>query len=41
MQKALGLNGKKLMGQPVKLDKAKSKEDSQDSKKGNVSQLPL
>uniref|UniRef100_A0A8C1MR09 Nucleolin n=2 Tax=Cyprinus carpio TaxID=7962 RepID=A0A8C1MR09_CYPCA len=33
MQKALGLNGKKLMGQPVKLDKAKSKEDSQDSKK--------
>uniref|UniRef100_A0A9J8DK99 Nucleolin n=1 Tax=Cyprinus carpio carpio TaxID=630221 RepID=A0A9J8DK99_CYPCA len=33
LQKALGLNGKKLMGQPVKLDKAKSKENSQDSKK--------
>uniref|UniRef100_A0A8C0Y4W6 Nucleolin n=1 Tax=Cyprinus carpio carpio TaxID=630221 RepID=A0A8C0Y4W6_CYPCA len=37
LQKALGLNGKKLMGQPVKLDKAKSKENSQDSKKDDDS----
>ncbi|XP_059400119.1 nucleolin-like [Carassius carassius] len=33
LQKALGLNGKKLMGLPVKLDKARSKEDSQENKK--------
>ncbi|XP_019730935.1 nucleolin isoform X1 [Hippocampus comes] len=33
MQKALELNGKKLMGQEIKLDKARSKENSQDCKK--------
>ncbi|XP_052445492.1 nucleolin isoform X2 [Carassius gibelio] len=33
LQKALGLNGKNLLGQPVKLDKAKSKENSQENKK--------
>lgn len=36
MQKALELNGKKLMGQEIKLDKARSKENSQDCKKGAV-----
>lgn len=36
LQQALGLNGKKFMGQPIKLDRAKSKEDSQESKKGNM-----
>lgn len=41
LQKALALNGKKLMGQPLKLDRARSKEDSQESKKGNVLQLTL
>lgn len=41
LQKALALNGKKLMGQPLKLDRARSKEDSQESKKGNVLQLRL
>ena len=34
MQKALELNGKKFMGQELKLDRAKSKETSQDGKKG-------
>ncbi|KAB5559036.1 hypothetical protein PHYPO_G00024220 [Pangasianodon hypophthalmus] len=33
LQQALGLNGKKFMGQPIKLDRARSKEDSQESKK--------
>ncbi|XP_051930505.1 nucleolin isoform X2 [Hippocampus zosterae] len=33
MQKALELNGKKLMGQEIKLDKARTKENSQDCKK--------
>ncbi|XP_056304560.1 nucleolin isoform X2 [Danio aesculapii] len=33
LQKALELNGKKLLGQPVKLDKARSKENSQENKK--------
>ncbi|KAL3047299.1 hypothetical protein OYC64_021510 [Pagothenia borchgrevinki] len=33
MQKALELNGKKFMGQELKLDRAKSKETSQDGKK--------
>lgn len=37
MQKALELNGKKLMGLALKLDKTRSKEDSQESKKGSVS----
>lgn len=36
LQQALGLNGKRFMGQPIKLDRARSKEDSQESKKGNV-----
>lgn len=35
LQKGLELNGKKVMGQEVKLEKARSKEGSQDSKKGN------
>lgn len=34
MQKALELNGKKFMGQDLKLDKARSKETSQEGKKG-------
>lgn len=34
MQKALELNGKKFMGQELKLDKARSKENSQEGKKG-------
>ncbi|XP_026201748.1 nucleolin isoform X2 [Anabas testudineus] len=33
MQKALELNGKKFMGQELKLDKARSKENSQEGKK--------
>lgn len=33
LQKGLELNGKKVMGQEVKLEKARSKEGSQDSKK--------
>ncbi|KAF5909836.1 nucleolin, partial [Clarias magur] len=33
LQKALGLNGKKFMGLAIKLDRARSKEDSQESKK--------
>ncbi|XP_060889790.1 nucleolin [Labrus mixtus] len=33
MQKALELNGKKIMGQEVKLDRARSKENSQEGKK--------
>lgn len=35
LQKGLELNGKKVMGQEVKLEKARSKEGSQDTKKGN------
>lgn len=34
MQKALELNGKKVMGQELKLDKARSKDSSQEGKKG-------
>ncbi|MEQ2209703.1 hypothetical protein XENOCAPTIV_002863 [Xenoophorus captivus] len=34
LNKALELNGKKVMGQEVKLDKARSKENSQEGKKG-------
>lgn len=34
MQKALELNGKKFMGQELKLDRARSKENSQEGKKG-------
>lgn len=34
MQKALELNGKKVMGQEVKLDRARSKDSSQEGKKG-------
>ena len=37
MQKALELNGKKVMGQEVKLDKARSKDSSQENKKGKHS----
>ncbi|XP_074524644.1 nucleolin [Halichoeres trimaculatus] len=33
LQKALELNGKKIMGQEVKLDKARSKDSSQENKK--------
>nr|XP_061791092.1 nucleolin [Nerophis lumbriciformis] len=33
MQKAMELNGKKVMGQEIKLDKARSKESSQEGKK--------
>lgn len=36
MQKALELNGKKFMGQELKLDKARSKENSQEGKKGAI-----
>lgn len=39
LQQALGLSGKKFMGQAIKLDRARSKEDSQESKKGNVCYL--
>lgn len=41
VQKALELNGKKLMGLPLKLDRARSKENAQENKKGNDIQLPL
>lgn len=41
VQKALELNGKKLLGLPLKLDRARSKENSQENKKGNYLQLPL
>ena len=34
MQKALELNGKKVMGQELKLDRARSKDSSQEGKKG-------
>ena len=37
MQKALELNGKKVMGQELKLDRARSKENSQEGKKGRTS----
>ncbi len=30
------LNGKKLMGLPLKLDKARTKESSQENKKGTI-----
>ncbi len=41
LQKAMELNGKKLMGQPVKLDKARTKEDSQENKKGKIADLSV
>lgn len=34
MQKAMELNGKKFMGQELKLDMPRSKDASQDGKKG-------
>lgn len=34
MNKALELNGKKVMGQEVRLDKARSKDNAQEDKKG-------
>lgn len=34
LQKALELNGKKFMGQELKLDRARSKDSSQEGKKG-------
>lgn len=36
MQKALELNGKKVMGQELKLDRARNKETSQEGKKGKT-----
>lgn len=39
LQKALELNGKNLMGQPVKLDRARTKENSKPRKTGNWSNL--
>lgn len=35
MQKAMELNGKKVMGQELKLDMPRSKETAQEDKKGN------
>lgn len=34
LQKGLALNGTKLMGQELKMDRARSKEGAQDGKKG-------
>lgn len=36
MQKALELNGKKVLGQELKLDMPRSKEGSQEGKKGKT-----
>lgn len=36
MQKALELNGKKFMGQELKLDMPRSKDGSQEGKKGKM-----
>lgn len=36
MQKALELNGKKVMGQELKLDMPRSKDGSQEGKKGQT-----
>lgn len=36
MQKALELNGKKVMGQELKLDMPRSKDGSQEGKKGKI-----
>ena len=36
MQKAMELNGKKVMGQELKMDRARSKDSAQDGKKGNT-----
>lgn len=36
MQKALELNGKKVMGQELKLDTPRSKDSSQEGKKGKI-----
>lgn len=41
MNKALELNGKKVMGQEVKLDKARQKDNSQEGKKGRNAALSL
>lgn len=35
LNKALELNGKKVMGQELKLDRAHSKENAQEGRKGN------
>lgn len=40
MQKALELNGKKFMGQEMKLDRARSKDNSQEGKKGTRGNFP-
>ena len=37
MQKAMELSGKKVLGQEIKLDKARSKEAGPNDKKGNGS----
>lgn len=36
LQKAMELNGKKFMGQELKLDRARSKDSSQEGKKGKI-----
>lgn len=36
LNKALELNGKKVLGQEIKLDRAHSKENAQESRKGNL-----
>lgn len=36
MQKAMELNGKKVMGQELKLDMPRSKETAQEDKKGEA-----
>ena len=36
LQKALALNGKKCMGLALKLDRARSKENAQENKKGGL-----
>lgn len=39
MNKAMELNGKKFMGQELKLDKARQKDNSQEGKKGKHAPL--
>jgi len=39
MQKAMELNGKKFMGQELKLDRARSKDSSQEGKKGKQKRI--
>lgn len=36
LNKAFELNGKKVMGQEIKLDRAHSKENVQENRKGNL-----